>query len=110
MRETLEEMAEILIDQQYGDPVYAAAIDHEERRLPASARSLETDLRFGALTTALITRHRAEISRSLPEAAPEDLLAIARAMVEAGSWSGQKPPDSLKGRIVRALMGYLVLE
>ena len=109
LRETLDDLAKLLIDQQYGDPVYAAAIDHEERRLPPGARAHEAGLRFAAVTQMLIARHRSEISNTLPDSAPKDLLQIARAMVEADSGTAKKPPKDLQARIVRALLGYLVL-
>jgi len=106
----LQALARLLIDQQYGDPVYAAAIDHEERRLPTDAHTHQADLRFAAVTQALIARHRSEISRTLPASAPQDLLVIARAIVEADSQSVRRPPTDLQPRIVRALKGYLTLK
>ncbi len=108
LRETLDDVALLLIDQQYGDPVYAAAIDHEERRLPLGARAHQADRRFAAITQTLISRHRSEISATLPDSAPQDLLLIARAIVEADSGTGQVPPEDLQSRIARALLGYLV--
>lgn len=109
LRETLDDVALLLIDQQYGDPVYAAAIDHEERRLPTSAQTHQADQRFAAIAQALISRHRHEISAALPDSAPRDLLVIARAMSEADSGPGSQPPKDLRSRIVRALLGYLVM-
>ena len=109
LRDTLHAVADVLIDQQYGDPVYAAAIDHEERRLPVGARTRQADLRFAAAAEALMTRHRSELSPTLPASAPRDLLHIARAMVEADSHSGHAPSADLQSRIVRALLGYLVV-
>lgn len=108
LRETLDDVALLLIDQQYGDPVYAAAIDHEERRLPLGARAHQADRRFAAITQTLIARHRSEISATLPDSAPQDLLLIARTIVEADSGTGQVPPEDLQSRIARALLGYLV--
>ena len=108
LRETLDDVALLLIDQQYGDPVYAAAIDHEERRLPLGARAHQADRRFAVITQTLIARHRGEISATLPDSAPQDLLLIARAIVETDSGMGQVPPEDLRSRIARALLGYLV--
>jgi AcrR family transcriptional regulator len=110
LRDTLQDLARLLIDQQYGDPIYAAAIDHEERRLPITLQARQADRRFAAAAQALIARHRDEISPTLPAGAPQDLPAIARAIVEADSQSGRKPPADLQARIVRALLGYLTLQ
>ena len=110
LRGTLHAVAQLLIEQQYGDPVYAAAIDHEERRLPLGARTRQAEQRFAAAAMALMARHRAEISASLPASAPRDLLLMARAIVEDGSQSVRTPPADLEARIVRALLGYLVLK
>jgi len=109
LHDTLQALAKLLIEQQYGDPVYAAAIDHEERRLPTGTHVQSADVRFAAVTQSLIARHRREIAKALPAGAPRDLLVIARAMVEADSESARKPPEDLQDRIVRALEGYLVL-
>lgn len=109
LRETLTDLANVLIDQQYGDSVYAAAIDHEERRLPLDAHSHQAEMRFAAVATALIARHRREISPTISDSAPRDLLLIARAIVEAESGPGKKPPKDLSSRILRALLGYLTV-
>jgi len=107
LRATLSGIAELLIEQQYGDPIYAAAIDHEERRLPLGVRAQASDARFAAIAGALLARHRAEISAHLPASAPHDLLVISRAMVDADALTGGPPGADLKERIVRALYGYL---
>jgi AcrR family transcriptional regulator len=107
LRATLAAIAELLIEQQYGDPIYAAAIDHEERRLPLGARAQESDARFAAIASAFLGRHRAEISANLPSSAPRDLVVIARALVDADALAGGPPGADLKERVVRALYGYL---
>jgi len=107
LRATLSGIAELLIEQQYGDPIYAAAIDHEERRLPLGARAQESDARFAAIASTFLGRHRAEVSANLPASAPRDLMVIARAMVDADALAGGPPGADLKERIVRALYGYL---
>jgi AcrR family transcriptional regulator len=110
LRDTLAAVARVLIEQQYGDPLYAAAIDHEERRLPMDARTRGAEARFAAVAQTLLARHRREISRTLPASAPQDLLAIAKAVVEVDSLRGRSPPPDLEARIVRALLGYLTVD
>lgn len=109
LRDTLQAVARLLIEQQYGDAVYAAAIDHEERRLPLGAQARQADQRFAAVAAALLARHRSELSPTLPASAARDLLVMARAIVEDGSQAARTPPPDLEARIVRALRGYLVL-
>ncbi len=107
LRETLTAIAALLIEQQYGDPLYAAALDHEERRLPLGERGRRADERFVAIAETILARHREEISHPLPPAAASDLLTIARALVDQGSDGRSPAPPDLQARIVRALLGYL---
>jgi AcrR family transcriptional regulator len=107
LRDTLSGIAALLIEQQYGEPLYAAAIDHEERRLPQGARAQASDARFGAIAATFLARHREEISARLSPSAPRDLLVIARAMVDADALAGGPPGADLEARVVRALYGYL---
>jgi len=107
LRDTLSGIAALLIEQQYRDPVYAAAIDHEERRLPLGDRVRASDARFAAIAATVLARHRDEISPRLPSGAPRDLLVISRAMADAEALAGGPPGADLQERIVRALYGYL---
>lgn len=106
--ETLQAVARLAIEQQYGDPIYAAALDHEERRLPLGARTRSAETRLGAAAQAIIERHRSELAPGLPEAAARDMLLITRALVEADSQTKTRPPADLQVRIVWALRGYLL--
>jgi AcrR family transcriptional regulator len=101
LHDTLQAVAALAIAQQYNDPVYAAALDHEEQRLPLGSR-----LQIAA-AQALIDRHRAGCSPDLPADAARDLLLITKALVEADAQGSRTPPPGLQARIVRALCGYL---
>ncbi len=106
--DTLHAVAQLAIEQQYSDPVYAAALDHEEQRLPLGARLQQADKRFAAAAQTLIERHRSQLSPGLPTGAARDLLLITKALVEADAQSSRSPPPGLQDRIVRALRGYLL--
>ena len=108
-RERLHALARLAIDQQYRDPIYAAALDHEERRLPIGARLRQYDQRLGATVLAFLAQHRRElpVGRVSPVVA-RDLLLITRALVEADAQDAAQPPPDLEDRIVQALVGYLL--
>ena len=109
LRETLQAVAALAVEQQYGDPVLAAALDHEEQRLPIQPLLRQFDERLHACTSTLLLRHRAELSHALPASAARDCLVITQALVEADAHRSNKPPPDLEQRIVRALLGYLTL-
>jgi AcrR family transcriptional regulator len=106
--DTLRAVAQLAIEQQYSDPVYAAALDHEEQRLPLGARLSQAEKRFAAAAQTLIERHGHQLSPSLPPGAARDLLLITKALVEADAQSSRSPPPGLQDRIIRALRGYLL--
>jgi AcrR family transcriptional regulator len=95
-------LADLAIDQQFAKPLYAAALDHEERRLPVRALIRATEQRLAALVHGLLQPHCPNLS--LIEAS--DALVITKALVDAHADARQPPPD-LRDRIVRALRGYL---
>jgi AcrR family transcriptional regulator len=107
LRTTLVALAAILIEQQYRQPLLAAALDHEEQRLPVKERLRPGGQRIGAAVGALLARHRGEWPGALPAAAVPDLLVITKALVEADAQAGRVPAPDLAQRIVRAQVGYL---
>ncbi len=105
----LQALASLAIAQQYGDPVYAAALDHEERRLPIAARLRKHDQRLGQSVMAFLVQHRAALPADrVSPAVARDLLLITRALVEADAQDAARPPADLQQRLVRALGGYLL--
>jgi len=107
LQDALQALAEIGIAQQYGRPLLAAALDHEEQRLPLQARLRESEQRIGAAVAALLQRHAAELPAPPPPAAVRDLLVITKALIEADAQAGRQPSPDLRQRIVRAQWGYL---
>jgi|GEM_PF-6142305 len=91
------------------DPLLAAALDHEEKRLPIQGRLVEAEKRIVAIVQALLDRQAAQLSISLPAAAAGDCLIIAKALVEADAGRSAVPPADLEGRIARAIYGYLTV-
>lgn len=105
----LRVLARLAIEQQYRDPIYAAALDHEERRLPIGARLRQYDQRLAQAVLGFLSQHRRELPKGrVSPVAARDLLLIARALVEADAQDAAQPPPDLEDRLVRALAGYLL--
>lgn len=107
LRQALQALAEIGIEQQYGRPLLAAALDHEELRLPLGARLRESEQRIGAAVATLLQRHASELATPLQPADVHDAIVIAKALIEADAMAGRAPSPDLRDRVVRALLGYL---
>jgi AcrR family transcriptional regulator len=107
LEDALLAIAQLAIRQQYANPLLAAALDYEEKRLPVQKQLLQAESRLIESVTTLLQSHRAELARGLPQGAAQDCLVITKALVEAQAIAGRKPPPDLDRRVVRALMGYL---
>jgi AcrR family transcriptional regulator len=106
--EVLRALAKLAVAQQYADPLLAAALDHEERRLPLAAAQARTDRALHDAIEQLFSRHRRELARDLPPSAASDCLHIAKALVESEIGRSPAPSPDLEDRVVRALSGYLM--
>jgi AcrR family transcriptional regulator len=107
LEDSLAALAQVAIEQQYRKPLLAAALDHEERRLPVQEVVSKAERRMLACVAVLLQRHRAELASDLATTAARDCMVIAKSLVEADSAMARRPPADLADRIVRALMGYL---
>jgi AcrR family transcriptional regulator len=91
------------------DTLLAAAIDHEEARLPLSAE-LDGNLAVaGAGLEQLLAAHQGELGPVDLAAAGRTLPALVRAAVDA--WANLDPPQLAQAEeeAVRAVLGYLAL-
>lgn len=107
LEESLALLASLAVRQQYQRPLLAAALDHEEQRLPLGNRLRRTESRILRAIGRLLARHRASLDPHLPREAARDCFALTRALVEADVGRRRSPPPGLDARIVRALLGYL---
>ena len=107
LREALLAVVDIGIAQQYARPILAAALDHEEARLPLRPQLRDYERRIGMAVMALLQRHPGELAAPPRPADVQDIFVIAKAMIEADAAAGRAPSADLRDRVVRALLGYL---
>ncbi len=105
--EVLHAWARLAIEQQYANPILAAALDHEEKRLPIQDTLAQSEQQIAHVVAALLGRYADELGAQLPHCAAQDCLLITKALVESGSQAATRAPPDLESRIVRALSGYL---
>jgi AcrR family transcriptional regulator len=108
--EALAKLTSVAIAQQYRKPVLAAALDHEERRLPVGARLRAAERRIALALQELLGRHRAQLPTAPSAGTIQDLLVITKALVEADAEAGKVPAADLQARVVKAQWGYLFAE
>ncbi len=103
----LRRLAHTAIHRQLARPDLARVLDFEEQRLVLEEpdRALTRDIAGNVAT--LLRRYRAVIQVADLEAAAYDLIAIARALIDAAVLRGQVEPVALEGRVTRAALGYL---
>lgn len=103
-------LVDIAIAHQFGDAAharYAAALDHEEQRLPLHALLRAARQRMVGLVQGVLQQRRGELAQALPTTAAFDCLTITKALVEAEAAQPQARLKTLKRRVMRALLGYL---
>jgi AcrR family transcriptional regulator len=109
LEESLRALAQAAVTQQFTKPLLAAALDHEERRLPIQARLAQADQRLAACVAQLLARHRAALAPHLPASAAQDCLTISKALIDAQAGNAKTPPPDLAARVYRAVLGYLTV-
>jgi AcrR family transcriptional regulator len=110
LEDALLAIAQLAVKQQHANPLLAAALDHEEKRLPLQKQLAQAETRLLDSVTVLLQSHQARLAKGLPDGAAQDCLVITKALIEAQANVGRKPPPDLDRRVVRALMGYLTWE
>ena len=107
LTKSMRAVAQLAIAQQYANPVLAAALDHEEARLPVQKQLRAAQERLLTSVMQLFALHQTELAPELPQSSARDCFAITKALVEMEAGILKKPPADLEARIVRALLGYL---
>ncbi len=95
------------MQHHHEDALLAAAIDHEEARLPAAAFGAETLDEASAALPGILGRYASELDGYDPARAARTLPAMVRAVVDA--WANVVPPqvETAEDEAVRAVLGYL---
>jgi AcrR family transcriptional regulator len=109
LTQCLKAMAQLAVAQQYSQPLLAAALDHEERRLPMQLEEVRTFERISKALDVLLAAHRTDLPTDLPACAGFDCLLIAKALVESNTSLQPSQSPDLERRVFRALLGYLTV-
>ncbi len=108
--ETVAALARIGVKHQYADALFAAALDHEEARLPLGPLLAPFQARMIFAIQKVAARHLAQRSSALPAAAAQDCLAISKAIIESEISSKSIARKAIVARVTHAIMGYLTYE
>jgi AcrR family transcriptional regulator len=95
------------MQQQREDELLAAAIDHEEARLPINDCLDDHLASLGGPVAAFLGRFAGELRPAVVERAARTLPALVRGVVDA--WTNLRPPqlDIAEDEAVAAVLGYL---
>ncbi len=105
LRKSLERLVQVAVDHQWRNPRYAAALDHEEKRLPVSENLRMIQERLVAAVAHILHRHLAPLPKRALMQLAKDCVVICKALVEAESADAQqKALPALKKRVVDWLM------
>jgi AcrR family transcriptional regulator len=105
LRNALESLAKIAIAHQWGNPVYAAALDHEEQRLPVSDTLQAIQLRVVNAVVRLLKTHLPTLPESTFLQLAKDCVVVAKALIEAEPINASK--KNLQYRLVSLLMANM---
>lgn len=105
--EALAVLVDIAVAHQYNNPLYAAALDDQEQRLPLGAMAADPRARMINSIEILLVHHRHTLPAPLSEAAAADCLNITKSLVESAPTEVACDTTTLKQRVLRALLGYL---
>lgn len=103
VEDALQAFAMFAVRQQYDQPLLAAALDHEEARLPVEEVLLDAELRIRSAVEALVVRY----GKPEPALAARHIFLITKVLVEADRESPRAPPPDLAARLIGTLTGYL---
>ena len=93
----------LAIEQQFANPLFAAALDHEELRLPLKNLLAQAHQDLLISIGSVVKPH----FPALGVDELEDCMIIAKALIETAADSDKLPPANLAQRVYRAIAGYL---
>lgn len=92
-----------IVRHQLGRPGLERTLEFEERRMPFDAGAP----RVRAAIRDFLDQHRGRLWVSDIAAAADDVQSMTRALTDAAAQRGERNPDVIEQRVVRALRGYL---
>jgi AcrR family transcriptional regulator len=92
-----------IVRHQLGRPALERTLEFEERRLPFDAGVP----RIRSALRAFLEQHRGRLWVSDLAAAADDVQSMTRALTDTAAQRGERNPDVIEQRVVRALRGYL---
>jgi AcrR family transcriptional regulator len=107
LHDAITTLAELAVRQQFGKPLLAAALDHEERRLPLTKILQQADMDLLKPIQTLLDRHSEELATGIGPNAAQDCLTITKALTDKAAMSDKEAPPAFAERIARAILGYL---
>jgi AcrR family transcriptional regulator len=107
--EAIRRLVQLGINGQFGEPIYAAALDQEERHLPVEALLKNAEQKNAAAILRLLSLHSSQLKDPPTEATALDLMAIAKGLIEGEAARQNKPSAALEERVMQAIAGYLGL-
>ncbi|MGL4576795.1 MAG: TetR/AcrR family transcriptional regulator [Burkholderiaceae bacterium] len=105
LQHSIQALVGIAIDHQWGNPVYAAALDHEEQRLPVMETLQAIQMRIVGAIAQLVQRHFPALPYPHRMQLAKDCVVICKAMTEAEPVNASK--KALHARVVNVLVAAL---
>ena len=100
---TLKAVIELGLTQQFSNPLLAAALDHEEARLPLKQLLTQSHQDLLHCFEKMLRPHFPHLTMI----EVEDCMNIGKALIEAEAQTLSVPSSQLAQRVYRALSGYL---
>jgi AcrR family transcriptional regulator len=102
----LTALIDIAITHQFGNVLFAAAIDHEERRLPVQHLLQPAQTQMCEAVIQILQCHSDEITVRANIETGIDCLTICKAIIESNQSINQSSFE-IRSRALRAVLGYL---
>ena len=108
LERVLSGLIDVAIEHQFGNAVLAAALDHEEQRLPLGQMLSATQHRIAKTVQRAFEKHPELANTTVTATTTVDCFTIAKALIESEATRPKPDLAALRKRALRALQGYLL--